>query len=124
MSKSLAIRTDPLHAMAAASQTHLIDAVTRFGGYADRTGAMATSMKGLVISINRDIKRAYGMSRDDMPRDMLLHVSSALVRVVEIIEGGMRDQETRADIKRAVHAAIEASGASYAGLTGATHAQH
>jgi hypothetical protein len=124
MSKSLVTRTDPLHAMAAASQTHLMETVTRFGGYADRTGAMATSMKGLVISINRDIKRAYGMARDDMPRDMLLHVSSALVRVVEIIECGMRDGETRADIKRAVHAAIQASGASYAGLMGSAHVQH
>ncbi len=43
MNKALATRIDPMHAMAVASQTQLMDAVTRFGGYVDRTGVAAPS---------------------------------------------------------------------------------
>jgi len=124
MSKSLVRAEDPIRAVAIAAQTRLMDSVTRFGGYVDRTGHAATSMKGLVISINRDIKRAYGLAREDMPRDMLLHVSSALERTIDIMDRGMREQETRATIKSAIHAAIKASGESYIALTGGTHAPH
>lgn len=122
MSKSLIRAFDPVHAVAVASQTRLMDSVTRFSGYVDRTGHAASSKKGLVISINRDIKRAYGLAREDMPRDMLLHVSSALERVIDIIDRGTHEQETRATIKSAIHAAIKASGESYGALTGGSHA--
>lgn len=124
MSKSLVRASDPVHTVAVAAQTRLMDSVTRFGGYVDRSGCMATSMKGLVVSINRDIKRAYGLAREDMPRDMLLHVSSALERVIGIIDRGTREQETRATIKSAIHAAIKASGESYCALTGGSNASH
>lgn len=124
MSKSLARVNDPTHAVAVASQTRLMETVTRFGSYVDRTGCAATSMRGLVVSINRDIKRAYGLAREDMPRDMLLHVSSVLVRVVDLIDRGISEHETRAAIKSAVHAAIKASGESYHALSGVPHAPH
>lgn len=124
MSKAIARTEDPVRAVAVAAQTRLMDSVTRFGGYVDRTGHAATSVKGLVVSINRDIKRAYGLAREDMPRDMLLHASSALERVIDIIDRGTREQETRATIKSAIHAAIKASGESYGALTGGSHAHH
>jgi hypothetical protein len=124
MAKELVKHADPMREVAVSSQNALMAAVTQFGHYVDRAGVAATSPKGMVISINRDIKRAYGVARDDMPRDMLLHVSSALVRVVAVIEQGIQDRETRDEIKRAVHAAIKASGESYLALTGTNHARH
>lgn len=113
MSKSLVKREDPMREVATVSQNQITQAITRFGQYIDRTGAKASSEKGMALSINGAIKKYYGKSRDEMPRDMLLHCSSTLVRVVMIFEQGMDAMRDRADIKREIRAALKAGGESY-----------
>lgn len=121
MSKSLVRQSDPVRAIAITAQRSLIDAVTRFGAYVDHTGQGATSLKGLALSLNVAIKREYGLARDDMPRDMLLHLLSSIDRVLHIIERGEAEYTSRATIKAAIHDEIKASAASYHALVGGHH---
>lgn len=116
MANSLVPVSDPIRAMAIATQIQLTQTITQFAGYVDPTGHAATSPKGLAITINRLIKRYYGLGVDEMPRDMLLHAASAKHRASERIERGMQTGESRAAIKQAVHAIIQLSGESYATL--------
>lgn len=119
MDKSLVRHSDPVRAMAVASQNALMEQVTRFGQYVDVTGAKATSERGLVVSINRAIKKHYGMARDEMPRDMLLHASSALNRVVALIDLGITGGQSRREIKDGIRSIIRAYGESYHALENA-----
>lgn len=116
MVKSLVRHDDPVRAMAAASQTALVASVSNFGQYVDASGGHATSERGLVVSINRAIKKHYGLARDEMPRDMLLHASSALDRVVTLIENGMVKGQSRREIKDGIRSIIRAYGESYHAL--------
>lgn len=116
MSKSLVRHSDPVRAMAAASQSALMASVSQFGQYVDESGAKASSERGLVVSINRAIKKHYGLARDEMPRDMLLHASSAIDRVVGLIEQGMSDGQSRREIKDGIRSIIRAYGESYHAL--------
>jgi hypothetical protein len=111
-------RGDQARELAVTSHNQLIESVNQFALYVDDTGAKSTSPKGQVLSINSAIKRYYGVSRDDMPRDMLLHVSSVLLRVVDLFDHGMKTHQTRAEIKLAVRNTIKASGESYHAITG------
>lgn len=121
MSKSLVRRKDPVRAMAIVAQNDLIASVSHFAEYTDPTGARASSPKGLAISINSAIKRYYGMPRSDMPRGMLLHVSSVLVRVVEWIEQGIQEERTRDEIKRGIRGLLREGGESYTSLMEVRH---
>jgi hypothetical protein len=118
MGKALVKHDDPIRAMAAASQTSLMATVSTFGQYVDNDGKHASSEKGLVLTINRAVKKYYGMARDEMPRDMLLHVSSALDRVVQLIARGMAERQSRREIKDGIKATIKAFGESYHALGG------
>lgn len=113
MSKSLVKRGDPMRDVVAVSQNQLMQTVTNFGKYVDDTGARATSERGLVIAINGAIKRYYGKSRNEMEQDMLLHVSSALVRIIGVVENGMVERRTREDIKDQIRSILKTSGESY-----------
>jgi hypothetical protein len=113
MSKSLVKRGDPMRDVVAVSQNQLMQTVTNFGKYVDDTGAKATSERGLVMSINGAIKKYYGLPRNEMGKEMLLHVSSALVRIIGIVESGMETRRTRDDIKTDIRAILKDSGESY-----------
>lgn len=119
MGKSLVSLSDPVRAMAVASQNALMDQVTRFGQYVDVTGAKATSEKGLVVTINRYIKKYYGCAVDEMSRDMLLHSSSAKDRIVSFMAIGIEKGTTRREIKDGIHSIIRAYGESYHALENA-----
>lgn len=122
MSKELTTLAEIERNVATVAQNNLMAAVKTFGQYVDSTGAAATSERGLVIAINRAFKRHYGLDRGHMPRDMLMHASSALIRIVTLIDNGMRESETREAIKREIQRIIKTSGESYHAMTGASNA--
>lgn len=121
MNNLIVKRGDAVREMAVISQNQLAETVSNFALYVDSTGAKSSSPKGQVLSINSAIKRYYGVSRDDMPRDMLLHVSSALMRVIDLFDHGMKAGLTRAEIKLSVRNTLKASGESYHALNGANN---
>jgi hypothetical protein len=124
MAKALVRHQDPMREMAIVSHNDLMLAVSKFGGYVDKTGAAATSEKGLMVSINKRVKVHYGMAREEMPRDMLLHVASLYDRIISILDRGIRDGKTRREIKLAIDATIKVSAQSYKSLTETAHAYH
>lgn len=108
---------DPARAVAVASHNQLRAAITSFGTYTDREGKVATSLKGLSVSLNKEIKKSYGVPRDEMPQDMFLHFASVAQRVVAYMTKAMAEQETRAVIKHTVRHMIRVSGESYWAMT-------
>lgn len=122
--RALVKRDDPMREVAIVSQNELMQVVSQFGNYIDDTGATATSERGLVVSINKAIKLHYGLPREDMPRDMLLHVASLLDRIINLIDKGMKERKTRQEIKRAIRETIRAGGESYKALNEVFHAYH
>jgi hypothetical protein len=124
MGKSLVRHEDPMREISIVSHNELMQAVSKFGGYTDSTGEAATSEKGLMVSINKRVKVHFGMAREEMPRDMLLHVASLYDRIIAMIDRGMRDGKTRREIKQAIGSTIKASAESYKTLTETAHASY
>lgn len=118
MNTSVAVKyDDPSRAVAVASHNQLRAAITRFGTYTDREGKTSTSLMGLSVSLNKEIKKAYGVPREEMPQDMFLHFASVAQRVVNYMTKAMAEFETRAVIKHTIRQMIRVSGESYWAMT-------
>ena len=119
--KELVKVEDPARALSLRADSAVKLAASAFGEYIDSTGAKSSGPKGVMMQVNKEVKACFGVSRDDMPPGMLMHLYAILDRIVSVINQGMERMETRRAIKDGIRAAIRRGADAYFSADGGIH---
>jgi hypothetical protein len=88
----------------------LKQSISNFAEYVDSSGKRSSGAKGLAMQINIRVKKCFGADREGMDHVGVCTLYNTLVLVNGIINRGMENKLSRAEIKAKIYQAIEAQG--------------
>ncbi|MCU7835337.1 MAG: hypothetical protein KZQ83_08785 [gamma proteobacterium symbiont of Taylorina sp.] len=92
------------------SDSVLKQTVTNHSLYVDKSGKASSSPKGLVMQINKRVKKHFSHSVDSMSVDELILLVSLRNAIVKIINTGESNEILRNKIKEQIYSTIEQYG--------------